>query len=100
MEYEEKVRILLAAVHAAAANGFNFLSWFKTKMNLGTLARMSEEDRIKHMCHIGYDKVLIFEIEFVKSFCRYWEKLLRRMVVSQDPFVVLMEYLKMVKILD
>ena len=100
LEQSEKTRILLAAVHAAATKGFDFLEWFKEKMNLGTLARMSEEDRIKHMLVIGYEKVLLFDVDFMKLVCVRWEKLLRSMVVSPTPFMVLKDYLKIVKVLN
>jgi len=100
MEAEEKVSVLLAAVRAAADKGFDLSEWFKEKMNLGTLSRMSEEDRIKHMLVIGYEKVLLFDIDFMKLVAVYWEKLLRNMAVSRTPMKIFEEHLKTVGILS
>jgi hypothetical protein len=84
MENVEKVRILQAAVKAAALDGFDFLKWYKKKFNIIRSAKMPEEERVKHMCYLGHEEVLIFDQKFIKAIDKKgWRKFLQTTAISK-----------------
>jgi hypothetical protein len=93
MEISEKTRILLAAVHAAAAKGFDFLEWYQRTLNIIPSAKMSEETRLAHLCHLGIEKMLLIDIEFLVCLKKHYQGLLLRIVYEKDPIHELKRYL-------
>lgn len=93
MVNSEKTRILLAAVHRAAANGFNFLDWYSRALNIIPSGKMTEETRIQHMCHLGFQKVLLFDLEFLGCLKKKYEKFLLKMIYDKEPLCVLRDHL-------
>lgn len=93
MGIEEKTRVILAAVHVAAAKGFDFLGWYKNQLNFGSLSNIAEEQRIKHMCYLGIEKLLLIDIEFLGCINKHYEKLLLRIVYEKEPVNELKRYL-------
>ena len=93
MGIEEKTRVILAAVHVAAAKGFDFLGWYQRTLNIIPSASMPEETRIQHMCSLGIEKMLILDIEFLVCINKHYEKLLLRIVYEKEPVNELKRYL-------
>lgn len=93
MEISEKTKVILAAVHAAAAKGFDFLEWYQRTLNILPTAKMPEETRIQHMCSLGIEKLLIIDIEFVMCLKKQWQRFLLKMVLDKEPLYVLRDHL-------
>jgi hypothetical protein len=94
MEMIEKTRIVQAAVEAAAVNGFDFLKWYYKKFNIIRSAKMSVEERVKHMCYLGHEEVLIFDQKFIKALDKKgWRKFLQATVIKRSRMYCLWELL-------
>jgi hypothetical protein len=93
MEISEKTRVILAAVHVAAAKGFDFLDWYKRTLNIIPSGAMTEETRIKHMCTLGIEKMLLIDIEFLQLLLKKWEKFVLRFIIEKEPLWVLRGHL-------
>ena len=100
MEISEKTRVILAAVHEAAAKGFDFLEWYRRTLNIIPSAVMPEETRIQHMCILGIEKMLLIDIEFLGLLKKNYQRLLLRIVYEKDPVFPLKQYLVNVGILN
>ena len=93
MGIEEKTRVILAAVHVAAAKGFDFLGWYQRTLNIIPSGKMSEEERIKHMCCLRIEKLLLIDVEFLQLFLKNWEKFVLRIIIEKEPLWVLRGHL-------
>lgn len=100
MEISEKTRILLAAVHAAAAKGFDFQEWYERTLNICSTQDIPVETRVNHMCYLGIEKMLLIDIEFLVCINKHYEKLLLRIVYEKEPVNELKRYLVTTGILN
>jgi len=94
MDNIKKIEVVSAAVEAAEKNGFDFQAWYMEKLNIGSSWGISTFERIKHMCYLGIEELLILNKKFAKALNkRNWMPYLTSAVVKESPINFLWEYL-------
>jgi len=90
--YVETVRILTQAMEKAEKKGFCFQDWYNRRLNFGTLGRMSDFDKIKHLCYLGVENVLVLDKEFITALKgKRCKGFLSDLVNAENPVLLLEE---------
>jgi hypothetical protein len=101
MEELEKTRVLIEAVNEAEGNGFDFLDWYQSQLNIIPSGKIPTNTRIAHMCMLGIENLLIFCHDFLKALIKEgWEKIAQDWILKECPAFYLSCYMVEKGIMD